>query len=344
MRTAIVEDDRIVLKEAPDLALGAKSGAIIKTSGCGLCGSDIVKFRGKLVKDGTVLGHEIVGEIIEINSKTDFKIGDKIVSSHHIPCFDCIYCKNENYSMCEHFKLTNIVPGGFSEYIYLSEEHLQNVAVKIPENLTEVEASFYEPLGCCVRAIKRGNLLPNSKVLIVGLGSIGILMGQGVKAFGHTVFGCDILQTRIDAANKLGIKSYNSSEIPLTPNPSPARGEGRNENPNHLPLDAVFMTAGADATIELALKNVRDGGKIIVFASTPKNFGFANNEIYYRELTLMGSYSPSPADLKESMNLLESGKVNVKDISTVYDFADIEHAFRDTISNAILKAYIKISK
>jgi len=278
-----------------------------------------------LAKDGTVLGHEIVGEIVEINSKTNFKIGDKIVSSHHIPCFNCIYCKNENYSMCEHFKKTNIVPGGFSQYVYLSEEHLQNVAVKIPDNLTDVEASFYEPLGCCVRAIKRGGEWKDKKVLVIGLGSIGILMGQALKAFGADVFGCDVIQERIDLGGKYGLKALNSSEA------------------DNLDVDAVFMTSGADVTIDLALKTVRDGGKIIVFASTPKNFGYANNEIYYRELTVMGSYSPSPADLKQSIELLKSEKINVKNISTIYALEDIEKAFRDTIDNKILKAYIKVT-
>lgn len=326
MKTAEVKDGKIVLVTREKLSLNNYGkGAIVKTLGCGLCGSDIVKFRHNLVKDGAVLGHEIVGEIIEINSDTSFKHKDKIVSSHHIPCFDCIYCKNENYSMCEHFKLTNLVPGGFSEYIYLSDEHLKNVAYKIPDSLTEAEASFYEPLGCCIRAIKRGALFDNSKVLVAGLGSIGILMAQGLKAYGHTVFGCDVLQDRIDVANQLNIASYNSNEL------------------ENFGVDAVFLTAGADATIDLAIKNVRDGGKIIVFASTPKNLGFANNEIYYRELTVMGSYSPSPADLKDSMELLSEKKVNVKNLSTVYDFSNIEKAFRDTISNKILKAYVKIN-
>lgn len=323
MKIATVKEDKIVIQEAPRPEL-KDFGAIIKTSGCGLCGSDIVKFQHKLVKDGTVLGHEVVGKIIEINSKTDFKFGDKIISSHHIPCFKCNYCKNENYSMCEHFKKTNITPGGFSEYIFLSEEHLENVAHKIPENLTEVEASFYEPLGCCVRAIKRAELKPNSKVLVVGLGSIGILMGQGLKAYGHEVFGCDIIDERINIANGLGLQAYNSNEL------------------EKLNVDAVFMTSGADVTIELALKQVRDGGKIVVFASTPKNFGYANNEIYYRELTVMGSYSPAPIDLKDSLELLKSGKVNVKNLSTIYEFEEIENAFHDTINNAILKAYIKV--
>lgn len=324
MKVALVKENKIVLNEIPKITLDENSGAIIKTLGCGLCGSDIVKFRQKLVKDGTVLGHEIVGEIVELNSKTDFKVGDKIVSSHHIPCFNCVYCKNENYSMCEHFKQTNILPGGFSEYIYLSEEHLQNVAYKIPNNLTEIEASFYEPLGCCVRAIKRAELKENSTALVVGLGSIGILMGQAMKAYGHEVFGCDIIQDRIDLANGFGIKAYDSSEV------------------YNLGVDVVFMTSGADVTIDLALKTVRDGGKIIVFASTPKNFGYANNEIYYRELTIMGSYSPSPADLKDSIDLLASEKVKVKNLSTIYDFSEIDKAFHDTINNAILKAYIRV--
>ncbi len=326
MKIACVKDDKIIIEETPMLNLKDwGSGAIIKTLGCGLCGSDIIKLRQKSVKNGTVLGHEITGEIVEINSKTGFKVGDKIVSAHHIPCFDCVYCKSENYSMCNHFKETNIIPGGFSEYIYLSEEHLQNVAVKIPNNLTDIEVSFYEPLGCCVRAIKRADLKENSNVLVIGLGSIGILMGEALKAYGMNVFGCDVIQDRIDLANQLGIKSCNSSDA------------------DNLNVDAVFMTSGADVTIELALKSIRSGGKIIVFASTPKNFGYANNEIYYRELTIMGSYSPSPADLKNSMELLASGQVKVKNMSTIYDFTDIETAFYDTIDNKILKAYIKIA-
>ncbi|MDD3435557.1 MAG: alcohol dehydrogenase catalytic domain-containing protein [Candidatus Gastranaerophilales bacterium] len=324
MKVACVKDDKIVIEEAPKPSLKDGLGALVKTLGCGLCGSDIVKFRQGSVKNGTVLGHEIVGEIVDINSKTGFKVGDRIVSSHHIPCLNCVYCKNGNYSMCAHFKETNIVPGGFSEYVYLSEEHLQNVAVKIPDNLTEIEASFYEPLGCCIRAIKRAELKPNSKVLVIGLGSIGILMGQALKAYQAEVFGCDILKERIDFANKIGIKSYYSSEV------------------KNLQVDAVFMTSGADVTIDLALKEVRDGGKIIVFASTPKNFGYANNEIYYRELTVLGSYSPAIADLKDSINLLASKKIKVDNISTVYELKDIDKAFRDTIENKILKAYIKV--
>lgn len=325
MKIAVIDNDKIVVKNAENIKLSGRKGAIVKVLGSGLCGSDIVKFREHISGNGTVLGHEIVAQIEEINSNTAFKTGNRIVTSHHIPCGKCNYCRHGNVSMCEHFKSTNIKPGGFSEYVYLSEEHLENVARLIPENLTEIEASFYEPLGCCVRAVKRANLMENSKVLVVGLGSIGILMSQALKAFGMEVTGCDLIAERIEFLKTLGIEAFDS------------RALSNNEE-----FDAVFMTSGADKAVDVALKNIRSGGTILVFSSTPLNTGYGNNEIYYRELTVLGSYSPSPADLQDSLELLRDGKVIVKNMSTVYMLDDIQKAFDDTICNKIMKAYIKI--
>ncbi len=321
MKTAQVYQNKIVVKEFEKVKLNGRKGAVVRVIGCGLCGSDIVKFRHKIVPDGAVLGHEIVGEIAEINSDTKFKCGDKIVTSHHIPCGKCDYCKHGNVSMCRHFKETNIFPGGFSEYVFVSEEHLENVAYPVPPNITDEEISFYEPLGCCIRAIKRCNLMKDDTALVVGLGSIGLLMGEGLKAMGYKVFGCDLIGKRTELANRMGIESYNYKKE----------------------VDAVFMTSGADKAIETALSAVRPGGKILVFSSTPQNNGYPNNEIYYKELTILGSYSPSPSDLRDSYEFLTSGKVNVKGLTTVYPLDKIQQAFEDTISNKIFKAYIQIT-
>lgn len=334
MKTAQVENDKIVIKNVDDIKLDGRKGAIVKVLGCGLCGSDIVKFREKIVHNGAVLGHEIVAVIDEIDSETNFKKGDRIVTSHHIPCGECVYCKHGNVSMCEHFKSTNIRPGGFSELVYLSEEHLKNVAHIIPEKMTDEEISFYEPLGCCVRAIKRCNLIEGDKVLVVGLGSIGLLMGEGIKALGYKVYGCDLIEDRIALANNMGIESYNSLNLEEFDKILQRKSGG---------IDAVFMTSGADKALDVALKVVRKGGKILVFSSTPKNTGYPNNEIYYKELTVLGSYSPSPKDLKDSFELLTSHKVNVKNLTTLYPLDEIQQAFEDTVSNKIFKAYIKIS-
>ena len=337
MKTAQVYNNKIIIKDMEDIKLENRKGAIVEVLGCGLCGSDIVKFKHNIVHNGAVLGHEIVARILEINSDTNFNIGDKIVTSHHIPCGECNYCRHGNVSMCLHFKNTNIIPGGFSERVFVSEEHLKNVARKIPENIIDDEISFYEPLGCCIRAIKRCNLQEVDSALIVGLGSIGLLMGEALKALGYKVYGCDFIPERISLANKMGIQSFNSRNLDEFDTII-------KELTQDYGVDAVFMTSGADKAIDTALKVVRQGGKILVFSSTPNNNGYPNNEIYYKELTVMGSYSPSPADLNDSFELLITGKVNVKNITTTYSLEDIQQAFDDTISNKIFKAYIKIAE
>jgi len=325
MKVAQIENNNLVIKQRENETLDGRKGALLKVLGCGLCGSDIVKLTQHISKDGTVLGHEIVGQIIDINSGTSFKNGDVIITSHHIPCGKCEYCKNGNVSMCRHFKKTNIKPGGFSEFVFVSEEHLQNVAYIKPENLSYDEAVFYEPLGCCIRAVKRANLNKNSTALVIGLGSIGILMAQALRAFGMKVIGCDLLNSRVELLKNLGIEAFNVSEMCESIN-----------------ADGVFMTSGSDKALPTALKYVRDGGKILVFSSTPQNTGYANNEIYYRELTVLGSYSPSPADLKDSYELLKNKEVKVKGLSTYYPLEQVQKAINDTLENKILKAYIQI--
>lgn len=327
MKTAEIKNGTIVIKEREDEALQGRKGAVVKVLGCGLCGSDIVKLKQHISKDGTVLGHEIVAKIVNIDSDTDFKTGDVIITSHHIPCGKCEYCKNGNVSMCRHFKETNIKPGGFSELVFVSEEHLKNVAYLKPENLTNDEAAFYEPLGCCIRAVKRAGLRQNSTTLVVGLGSIGILMAQALKAFGMNVVGCDLISSRVELLKSLGIEAFNVTDMC-----------------DSIKADGVFMTSGSDKALPTALKYVRDGGKILVFSSTPMNTGYANNEIYYRELTVLGSYSPSPADLKDSFELLKSKEVKVSGLSDFYPLAKLQKAIDDTIDNKILKAYIKVSE
>ena len=314
-----------------------EKGAIVRVTGCGLCGSDIVKLKHNSVPDGTVLGHEIVGKIVKIHSDTDFMVGDEIVMGHHVPCFDCTYCYGENYSMCRKFKHTNIIPGGFAEYIYVSEDHLMNTVFNVTASITDEEISFTEPLACFIRCVKRTKVDFNSNVLVVGLGTIGLLMGQAARELGFKAYGVDLLDERVELAKKFGFEDAfklgdlreTVSDMKLTVNPSG--------------FDAVIMTSGADQALDLAFASVRDGGTINVFSSVKSDeTAYPNNQIYYRELTVTSSYSSSPVDLEDAFEFLQNNRVKVEGLSTRYPLEKLNEAVADTLSNKIMKAYIEI--
>lgn len=327
MKSAKLIDGKIKIIETDKPKLDIR-GAIIKVLGCGLCGSDLVKIKhsNKETENKVVLGHEVVGIIEEINCLVkDFKQGDLVALGHHYPCFDCEFCKNGSYSMCKTFKSSNIFPCGFSEYIKINENHLNYTTYKMNEYLKNDEKAFLEPLSCCLRAIRRAGFKfnqdnSNFSGLVIGLGSIGLLMLKGLKAFNVQAYGFDISEERLNQAKEHGFTF--------------------NQNKKY---DTVFLTAGNSKAIQTALKYVIDGGKIIVFSSVQDDLsGFSNNEIYYRELSIISSYSPSPKDIELSAKLLNEKLVNVQNLSTEYNLDNLACAIDDSFNNKVFKAYIKI--
>ncbi|HIS73884.1 TPA: alcohol dehydrogenase catalytic domain-containing protein [Candidatus Galligastranaerophilus intestinavium] len=324
MKSAKLLNSKVEIIQIDKPTLNTK-GAIIKVFGCGLCGSDIVKIKHatKENEDKVVLGHEVVGQIVEIDSNTNFKVGDIVALGHHYPCFNCEFCRIGAYSMCETFKKSNISPCGFSEFIKVDENHLKYTVYKVPKNLEYQEIAYLEPLACVIRAIRRAGYKldsDNSKSnsLVIGLGSIGLITAEALKAFGVKAFGYDINKNRTDFAKKYGVE-YKKDEY-----------------------DCIFMTSGSSKAINTALEHVRNGGKIIVFSSVENEAGYKNNDIYYRELSIIASYSPSVEDYKISYDFLCNKKANVKDTSTIYTLDNLPLAIEDSICGRVFKAYIKV--
>src|SRR5439155_4089309 len=155
---------------------------LVKVHGCGLCGSDIIKIVQQ-APPPVKLGHELTGTVVERGRDvTNFAVGQRVVVAHHVPCGTCHYCSHGNYSMCATFKASNIDPCGFAEYIRVPTEHVQHTTLPLPGTLSAEEGSFVEPLACCIRAVRRTPLLAGDSVVVIGLGSIGLLMLQAIKA------------------------------------------------------------------------------------------------------------------------------------------------------------------
>jgi L-iditol 2-dehydrogenase len=312
--------DDIRIEEMPIPSISDQE-LLVKVQGCGLCGSDIIKVQ-QHSPPPVVLGHELTGTIVaKGRNVTTFSVGEWVVVAHHVPCGTCHYCRHGNHSMCASFKLSNIDPCGFAEYIRVPAAHVQWTTLTLPESLSAEEGSFIEPLACCVRAVERTPLLPGDSVVVMGLGSIGLLMLQAVKAVGARrdgtqarqegvrVFGVDIAPERLQLARELGADDVflaSDEEQQLNDFLAPYT-EGRG-------ADAAILTAVGARPFWQALNCVRKGGAIHLFAAHAGTVPVDLETLYQRELSILSTYSSSPAALRTARDLLASGKVRVDGI------------------------------
>lgn len=306
---SIQPDFEIGVAELPIPPLPPR-GALVRILGCGLCGSDLDKIIHQKASPGSVLGHEIVGiiEALDEDHPSGWKLGDRLVSAHHVPCKHCHYCLNDSQSMCRQFKATNFTPGGFAEYISLSANHLQNTAFKVPASISNEEASCVEPLACVLRGIRRGDSQVNGSVLIIGLGFIGMMAAQVYQNDGYSVYGVDLCPSRLEMAQREG---FLMSAFQPDTNADNLKTTLKNHTPTGK-VDSVFLSVVNNHTLSFALEQVRDGGNIVIFTSGPEGTSLDPSRLYFREINLVTTYSPALEDLESAARMIFNHEINVK--------------------------------
>jgi L-iditol 2-dehydrogenase len=169
MRAVIFQGaGRLAPADVPRPAAGAGE-LLLRLRGCGLCGSDIAKLADPAARVPAVLGHEVVGDVVEAGEGVaGFAVGDRVVAAHHVPCGECHYCRRGSESMCRAFKESNLDPGGFAEFVRVPAANVRSATFRVPEHLTDEEASFVEPLACCLRAVERARVQPGDTAVVVG--------------------------------------------------------------------------------------------------------------------------------------------------------------------------------
>ncbi|KES19583.1 Threonine dehydrogenase or related Zn-dependent dehydrogenase [Gilliamella apicola SCGC AB-598-B02] len=314
---------------------------LIKMLACGLCGTDIQKIRGDSVNKPTVLGHEVVGEIVKKGKNVSkFEIGDRVITAIHVPCFTCHYCNKGHYTICEQFRTNNIDPGGFAEFIRIPELHLNHLTHKVSNNVTDEEATLIEPIACCLHGLKQADIRPNDSVLIMGAGTIGILHAQLAKIKGaNKVIVSDMSEFKLQKALKVGCDyAINIKEKNIIDEVNKITdGQG---------VDVIVIAAGVSSLVADAVNMVRRAGKIIVFSGFDKNklVTLDVSRFFKDEISIIGTYSVTPYEFPEALDLLEKRKLNTKEMIThVYPLNKLSEAI-DISTNPeqpVLKVIIK---
>ncbi len=298
-------------------------GARIRVRACGLCGSDVDKLCKRPIPSPVVLGHEVVGVIESLSQPAQsevvpsgLRVGQRVAVAHHVPCFACHYCLNTSYSMCRTFKQTNIHPGGFAQYIDVSSAHLAHSVLPIPDTVSDVTAASMEPLACCLRAVERSmaamTLTTETSVVIIGLGYIGAMTAQCYQQHNVRVFGLDRDVQRVNLVQENGwadVVSADAGQLCQTIEQQTPTGG----------VDGVFLTVVTPQTLALALDCVRDGGWILLFSQamdTKAPVEIPADALYFREITVLTSYSPAPEHLKKALTFLSERRVVVDPLVT----------------------------
>ncbi len=246
MRVAVYHsnsDVRIEERPVPKIGPGE---ALVRVEVSGICGSDVMEWYRRS-RAPTILGHEIAGRIAEVGEgAAACKIGDRVTAAHHLPCNTCDLCARGHHTMCDLLHRTNFDPGGFAEYIRLSQIHVERGLFTLPDTVSDEEAVFVEPLACVLRGQRIAGVAQNQSVLIVGAGIAGLLHVKLARAFGAArVLAADIRDYRIQAALRFGAISDGLAE--------PAAGR-------RLPLCPAAPTADASGIVMLRCEGRLDGG------------------------------------------------------------------------------------
>ena len=301
----------IRIEEIPVPEISEKE-VLIKIYASGICGSDTMEWY-RLHKAPLILGHEIAGEIVEAGKEVkNYKIGQRVVIAHHVPCDNCYYCMMGHHTVCNTLRKTNFDPGGFCEYVRVPEINVEKGIFLLPDSVSYEEGSFVEPLACVVRAQRIAKIQPGMTVLVLGSGIAGLMHIMLAKASGAgNIIAVDVSEFRINAALKLGAShAFHANMFTI---------EKVKEVNHHRRADLVILCTGAIQAIETAFRSVEPGGSLMIFAPSPPNYALNLdfNELFWRnEISIMSSYAGSPIDYYTALQLIAYHYVKVKDLIT----------------------------
>ncbi|HEY6066177.1 MAG TPA: alcohol dehydrogenase catalytic domain-containing protein [Thermoanaerobaculia bacterium] len=307
MKAVRVEADgsvSVVDVETPSIGPG---DALMRTAAAGICGSDLLDWYVR-AKAGSVLGHEVAGEIVDVGPGVEgFAAGDRIVPHHHAACGKCAACESGRSVHCREWRASSLDPGGMAELVRIPAENLSRDTSKVPPSISHEEATFVEPLATVVKAFRRGGFTSSQSFLAVGAGSTGQLAIRLAKSLGALRIGAaDPVDSRREAAEGSGATEiFGVSARPLS---QTVRD----------PFDFVFVGPGKAPVIEAALASVGRGGTLLAFtmAAPEERLALSPNELYFREVAIVPSYSAGPGDMREALALIASRRVEVADLVT----------------------------
>ncbi len=309
-RAAVYDrDGSITVKELP-LAPPGPGELGVRITACGICPGEVLGWYVAR-KAPFVLGHEPVG-VIELcgdgavpagDGGSPFKAGERIFIHHHAPCLKCRHCERGDHVQCAAWRASRLVPGGMASRAVVPAENVRADVLRLPDDIDDDTATLIEPLATVVKSVRRSHVRAGDRVLVLGLGVMGLLHVALLRRFGAgLVLAADRVPARLACASRMGAHDvFDITDGGLAMRVFDATGGDG--------ADIVIVGPGSVSAMESAAATVARGGTIVLFTPLPadERWPLAVHEFYFKDVTVTTSYSAGPLDTREALDLLISG-------------------------------------
>jgi len=307
--------------------------AMIKVKAIGICGSDVSAYKGTspLVTYPRIIGHEVVGEIVEVNScDRNFQVGDRVILEPYVYCGSCYPCSVGRTNCCENLKVLGVhIDGGMAEYIC----HPMKLLHKLPEDVPYEKLVMVEPLSISLHAIHRLKLKEGEYIVIFGAGQIGNLSAQVSLYLGAIPIIIDLIDSRLEVAKNVGISFI------LNPRKDNIIQSIKDITGGRM-AECVVEATGSLSAIRSTIEISAYTGRIAFVGWPDREVSLPTSMITRKELDVYGSRN-SVGEFPKAIELIKKGKVDVKPlISKVVLFEELPDYLKILSENPEL--YIKV--
>jgi L-iditol 2-dehydrogenase len=308
---------------------------LIQVKRIGVCGSDIHVYHGlhPYTSYPVVQGHEVGGVIAETGSAvTGFAPGDKVVFMPQVTCGECYPCRHGMYHICDNLKVMGFQTSGAAQEFFPVKAEM---VLKLPETTSLDEAAMIEPVSVAVHALSRAGEISGKKVIVLGAGTIGNLVGQVARASGAAkVMITDVSEYKVEKARACGFEHVvNPQKEDL--------GQAILDTFGPDKADIILECVGVQDTITQAVTLARKGSTIVVVGVFGKKPIVDLGLVQDRELSLIGTLMYLKRDYERAIQLVAGGKLCLDQMVTHrFDFKNYLEAYEAIESSG--GQYIKV--
>jgi L-iditol 2-dehydrogenase len=289
---------------------------LIRVAACGICGSDVHGYDGSSGRriPPIVMGHEAAGTIAALGaSVTGLSEGDRVTFDSTIYCGQCPPCSRGEVNLCDHREVLGVScgdyrrSGAFAEFVVVPAR----IVYQLPTTFAFEQAALLEAVAVALHAVSLVPIVPGSTALVVGAGTIGLLLQQALRAAGCSrVFVTDVDPTRLQLSRKLGATASLLSGAEFAKEIS--------QLTNGIGVDVAVEAVGKTETVSLAIDNVRKGGNVILVGNISPEVTIPLQKVVARQIRLQGSCA-SAGEYPKAIQFLSSGAIRVEPLITAVE-------------------------